>query len=260
MVIDERIVVTANCEQKDIFKPSRERSQHIKLFEQIIKKYPNEREYAAKSQLYIGLYYEKLGLKQAKQAQEAFKKVIDNYPEQSEVVNEKLSFLLKVQTVIEKGDKEFKIRKVWADAMDVEGVPSPDGKYISFVNWLTGDLALKEVATGKVRNLTNKGGWNESDEFALFSRWSADAKYILFTKKRPRKGDKITDEEFKWDLWRVPAAGGEAQKLDLTMIQFWNLSTHPDGKRIAFSSYGTMRPRADVWVMENFLPEEKAQK
>ena len=92
------------------------------------------------------------------------------------------------------------------------------------------------------------------------SRWSADGKYILFTKKRPRKGDKITDEEFKWDLWRVPTAGGEAQKLDLTMIQFWNLSTHRDGKRIAFSSYGTTRPRAAVWVMENFLPEEKAQK
>jgi TolA-binding protein len=58
----------------------------IKLFEEIIKKYPDEREYAAKSQLYIGLCYEKLGMKQAKQAQKAFQKVIDNYPEQAEVV------------------------------------------------------------------------------------------------------------------------------------------------------------------------------
>ena len=70
----------------------------IRLFEQIIKKYPDEREYAAKSQLYIGLCYEKLGLKQAKYAQKAFQKVVDNYPEQAEVVkvaNEKLSVLTK---------------------------------------------------------------------------------------------------------------------------------------------------------------------
>ncbi|TET23633.1 MAG: tetratricopeptide repeat protein, partial [Candidatus Aminicenantes bacterium] len=51
----------------------------IKLFSEIIKKYPDEREYAAKSQLYIGLCYEKLGLKEA---QKAFQKVVDNYPDQ----------------------------------------------------------------------------------------------------------------------------------------------------------------------------------
>ena len=34
----------------------------INLFNDIIKKYPKEREYAAKSQLYIGLCYEKLGV------------------------------------------------------------------------------------------------------------------------------------------------------------------------------------------------------
>ncbi|MFQ5722570.1 MAG: tetratricopeptide repeat protein, partial [Candidatus Aminicenantales bacterium] len=44
----------------------------IKLFEEIIKKYPHERSYAAKSQLYIGLCYEKLGVKEA---QKAYQKV-----------------------------------------------------------------------------------------------------------------------------------------------------------------------------------------
>ena len=42
----------------------------INLFNDIIKKYPKEREYAAKSQLYIGLCYEKLGNTQARTAYE----------------------------------------------------------------------------------------------------------------------------------------------------------------------------------------------
>ncbi len=46
----------------------------IKLFNEIIEKYPDEREYAAKSQLYIGLCYEKSGLEEA---QRAYRKVVE---------------------------------------------------------------------------------------------------------------------------------------------------------------------------------------
>ena len=151
----------------------------IKLFNEIIEKYPGEREYAAKSQLYIGLCYEKLGLKEA---QKAYRKVIDSYPEQTEAVkvaNEKLSLLLRAETVMRK--KEFNIRKIWAgpDINDC-GEPSPDGRYLSYVDWDTGDLAIYELATGKKRHLTNKGSWDESDEFALFSRWSPVGKQIAY--------------------------------------------------------------------------------
>jgi len=153
----------------------------IKLFNEIIEKYPDEREYAAKSQLYIGLCYEKLGLKEA---QKAYQKVIDSYPEQIEAVKvakEKLSILLRAQAVVEKGDKEFKIRQVWAGPdVDIFGAPSPDGRYLSYVDWDTGDLAIRELATGKKRRLTNKGSWFESSEFAEFSRWSPDGKQLVY--------------------------------------------------------------------------------
>src|SRR4030042_6851427 len=55
----------------------------IALFNDIIKKYPKEREYAAKSQLYIGLCYERLGLEEA---QKAYRKAIEDYPEQKQEV------------------------------------------------------------------------------------------------------------------------------------------------------------------------------
>ena len=153
----------------------------ITLFELLINTYPNEKEYAAKAQYHIGLCYEKLGLKQA---QIAYRKVLDNYPEQTEAVklaNEKLSLLLRTEPVIKEEDKAFNLRQVWADyELYSEGAPSPDGRYISYVHWDTGDLGILEIATGKKRRLTNKGSYDESDEFAEYSRWSADGTQIVY--------------------------------------------------------------------------------
>ena len=83
--------------------------------------------------------------------------------------------------LVRKEDKEFKIRQVWADyELYSEGAPSPDGRYISYVHWDTGDLGILEIATGEKHRLTNKGTWDESDEFAEYSRWSPDGKQIVY--------------------------------------------------------------------------------
>ncbi|MDA1094774.1 MAG: hypothetical protein O3A25_16105 [Acidobacteria bacterium] len=53
-------------------------------------------------------------------------------------------------------------------------------------------------------------------------------------------------------LWRVPAAGGQAQRLGLrTVTSGTTLSIHPDGRRIAFTGGEQVQ---EIWVMENFLP------
>jgi hypothetical protein len=44
------------------------------------------------------------------------------------------------------------------------------------------------------------------------------------------------------------------------MCQFRHLSVHPDGQRFAFSSLGANPEQSQVWVMENFLPADKAKK
>jgi tetratricopeptide (TPR) repeat protein len=106
----------------------------IQQFEEIIVQYPTEKEYAAKSQFYIGLCYEKLGYEQAKKA---FEKVIDNYPAETEVVNlakEKLSVINASQEKAEVRNTDFQMQQVWAEPLDDMGMPSPDGRYISFVN------------------------------------------------------------------------------------------------------------------------------
>ena len=153
-------------------------SKAIAIYQDILKRYPGNREVAAQAQLRLGFCYEKSGLKQA---QEAFQKVVDSYPEQTEAVkaaNEKLSLLLRAAAAAGKENKEFSIRRV--GDVGIFGAISPDGRYLSYVDWDTGngDLAIYEIATGKKRRLTNNG--SESDESAQFSRWSPDSRQIVY--------------------------------------------------------------------------------
>jgi tetratricopeptide (TPR) repeat protein len=153
----------------------------INLFEEIIEEYPEEKEIAAKSQLYIGLCYEKLGLNLAAKA---YQLVIDNYPGQADVVKkarDKLTALQRGRLAGDSNRKNFRISMVWQGSdMDDSGEISPDGKYLSFVDWDTGDLAIREMSTGKKRKLTDKGSWEESGESADASVWSPDSKQLAY--------------------------------------------------------------------------------
>ena len=58
--------------------------------------------------------------------------------------------------------------------------PSSDGRYLSYLDWETGDLAVRELATGEIRHLTNEGTWKEPVQYAQDSRISPDGKQIAF--------------------------------------------------------------------------------
>jgi Tol biopolymer transport system component len=78
---------------------------------------------------------------------------------------------------VAKLEPELAVRRIWADAPDsfFTGAPSRDGKYLSYVDWETGDLAVRELATGKNRRLTSEG-WSKGR--AGHSIFSPDSKYI----------------------------------------------------------------------------------
>jgi Tol biopolymer transport system component len=82
------------------------------------------------------------------------------------------------------GDQRFReaeVRQVWADRhTDLLGAPSLDGRYLSFVDWETGDLAVRDLATGQNYRLTNKGSWRDSAECAYFSVFSPDSRQVAY--------------------------------------------------------------------------------
>lgn len=96
------------------------------------------------------------------------------------VAREKLRNISRAKSIVEEGDREPVIRHVWTwPDLGVSGSASPDGKYLSFVDPGTGDLAIREIATGKQRRLTDKA--NDYTEYAFASRWSADSRKVAYT-------------------------------------------------------------------------------
>lgn len=87
--------------------------------------------------------------------------------------------------------------------------------------------------------------------------WSPDGRYILFSKIKTEESQEMGPLKGPWQLWRVPAKGGQAEYMGLECRRFRSLSVHPDGHRIAFFSHGTEGPQPpSFWLVENFLPEK----
>src|SRR5207302_8522040 len=60
------------------------------------------------------------------------------------------------------------MRPAWAvrASVDMSGSISLDGRLLSFTDWDTGDLAIRDLAAGTNRRLTAKGSWTDSPEHA----------------------------------------------------------------------------------------------
>ncbi len=73
------------------------------------------------------------------------------------------------------------VRQIWVPASDPQGI-SPNGQSVSYVDWSTGDLAVRDLATGTNRRLTNKGSWRENpNEYAGYSSViSPDGKQVAY--------------------------------------------------------------------------------
>ena len=133
------------------------------------------------------------------------------------------------------------------------GIVSPDGRRLLIgVNEKgTQVLLIVPAAGGEARELLRVGGENEVP-FWGGPWWTPDGRYIAFLKGVKGK------TPGQWDLWRVPAEGGEPQRLGLTVgRQMGGLQPHPDGRRLATTDF---KVNLEIWVMENFLPPAKASK
>ena len=199
-----------------------ELQQALDMYLRILKDFPGGRDTGAKSQLHIGLCYEKLGLKEAKRA---YQRVIADYPDQKSEVTQARNRLAALRGYA--GDvKAMTARQIWAGSgVDVLGSPSPDGRYLSFVDWETGDLALREIATGEMRRLTKKGEWFQSQEFAFVSVFSPDGNQIAYS----------WHNDEKWELRVIRVDGSSVRVLysndDVPEVLVFDWSG--DGKYIA---------------------------
>jgi Tol biopolymer transport system component len=150
----------------------------ISLYQKVMSE-ASDRSIAAKAQLHIGMCYEKLG---KAEAQKAYERVVRDYADQAEPLMLARARLAALRKPVG-GSKELGIitRQVWgAPEADSFGTVSPDGRYLSFTDWGTGNLAIRDLETGTNRLLTNKGSWLDSSEYAEYSTLSPDGKQVAY--------------------------------------------------------------------------------
>ncbi len=60
------------------------------------------------------------------------------------------------------------------------GAISPDGRFLSYTDWSTGDLAVRDLETGENRRLTQKGSWAVPNFAQAVQAISPDGRYVAY--------------------------------------------------------------------------------
>jgi Tol biopolymer transport system component len=184
----------------------------LKLYQKIVKDFPDQRTVAAKAQLHLGLCYEKLG---QPKAYDAYQKILENYPDQHEIAviaKERLAQLKKPAfRNPQSAMKVHPLTKYYFErfGIDITTSTSYDGKYLAYTDWTTGSLMIKNLrgddfgfrnadfgASFPKPNLRNPqsairnqksetkivaADLSRSPEYAYYPAWSRDGKYIAYS-------------------------------------------------------------------------------
>ncbi len=214
----------------------------IGIYQDLLKRFPGSREAAAKAQLHIGLCYEKLG---TQEAERAFQRVIADYPDRPEEVRaarEKLAAILKTQAGAAMAAKGPSVRQIWSGAEAARAVRvSPDGQFVTLIDDLSGNLEIRELASGRTRTVTNGDPSKNLYELAGPSCWSPDGRTLAY-------GWFVKGNTMGVRLIGVDGSGGRVlyQKENEFAIP---LAWSPDGRLLAVEMVRNMYTSFDVGVM-----------
>jgi len=151
----------------------------IELYRRIISEHASDRALTATALVRLGRAYETLGSQDARQT---YERVVSEYADQRDMASEaraRLSAIARSRTASDA--KTMAARQVWTDPGDFGGRISPDGRYVSFADWDTGNLAIHDVVTGEDRQVTSGGTFSRPGNFAEESRWSPDGTQLAYS-------------------------------------------------------------------------------
>jgi Tol biopolymer transport system component len=179
-----------------------------------------DRAVAAQALIRLGRCYEKLGEAQVKQARAAYVRVVRDFADLAEMAAHARARLAALGGG--GGGGGLVTRRVLADASDVNGVLTAEGRYIRRLEWAGGDVSQFELARGQTSRITNKGPRVERVYFVEGWAFSRDGKRVAFDKETRDAGP---------NLWVRDLDGANLRALySETMAQPFDWS--PDGASI----------------------------
>ncbi|MBK5291492.1 MAG: PD40 domain-containing protein [Acidobacteriia bacterium] len=156
----------------------------ISAYQQVLKIVTDDRPTVAIALVKIAACYRRAGLAQAR---EFYERVLREYPEQSDAVVQAHEALTELSNLRRPMDS-----LVWkGKKVDIQGSVTPEGRYISFVDWDTGDLALYDSVTDKhhpvvMANNPKSGRWNVFANASSISRDGSKVAYSWFDNSEGR--------------------------------------------------------------------------
>ena len=138
----------------------------------------SDRALAAKALVQMGRAYEKLG---DAEAQKAYDRVAREFADQVEAAAEARIRLAALSKPVA-SPTGIVTRQVWTGySAGYYGSVSPDERFLSFVDIGTGDLAVRDLANGKERRLTDNGTRLNSGKSASYNVISPDGKQVAYS-------------------------------------------------------------------------------
>ena len=90
-------------------------------------------------------------------------------------------FLNPRDPVAEAADGSMRAEQFWAgDNVDDYSRLSADGKWLSYIDWSTGDLWLHDMTSGAKRLITGRGSWDENRSYPETHALSRDGGHIAY--------------------------------------------------------------------------------
>jgi len=146
----------------------------IKQYGAIASKYKADRTVAATALIHMAECYQKLG---DVQARKIYEQVVREYAEQKEAVARARTHLADSSGSSRQSGQTA--HQIWTGA-PTNGSVSVDGRYVSFTDWTTGDVAIRDLATNSNRQLTHEGTVALSSGFSEDSVISPDSRQVAF--------------------------------------------------------------------------------
>lgn len=151
-------------------------SAAIKQYSAIVAKYAKtDRAVTAMALVHMAECYQKIG---DAQAQRIYEQVVRDYADQNDAV-----VLARTALGSRRNASSGAVAKrlVCEDCGDNDEQFSPDGRLMVFTDWDSGDIAIRDMSTGKVRRLLAKAGtFRDSDTEGETPRLSPDLRQVVY--------------------------------------------------------------------------------
>jgi Tol biopolymer transport system component len=196
----------------------------IRIYRQILAEFGSDRTLAARALVQIGRCYERLGKMEARSA---YERVIAEYADQRTAAADARSRLARLDAAAPPPGPLA--RRLWSGSgVDLEGAPTADGRYLTFVDWETGDVAVRDLVNGISRRLTKNPRLDSADGFANASAPSPDGKRVAYAW--------FSNAADAFELRVVGIDGNGAQTLFSRRSEYVvHLAWMPDGRAIAIA-------------------------